>query len=119
MEQNDDKEWYDLLDINQVGVVRTNRAAMPALKTSRNASIVNTCSVVADVGLPDRDLYAATKGALRSLTFSMAADPVSENIRVNCVTPATTDAPGSLDCWSSPTALTVDGGLTGLRLHAG
>src|SRR6266508_412176 len=76
-----------------LGVVRTARAALPQLRRSSSAAIVNTCSIAATAGLPNRALYSATKGALLSLTLAMAADHVREGIRVNCVTPGTVDTP--------------------------
>ena len=54
---------------------------------------MNTCSIAALVGLPNRALYSATKGAVYSLTLAMAADLLHEGVRVNCVTPGTTDTP--------------------------
>ena len=60
---------------------------------SEHAAIVNTCSIAATAGLPQRALYSATKGAVLSLTLAMAADHVREGIRVNCVNPGTADTP--------------------------
>jgi NAD(P)-dependent dehydrogenase (short-subunit alcohol dehydrogenase family) len=54
---------------------------------------VNTSSVVASVGVPNRALYAATKGAVSALTQAMAADHVREGIRVNAVEPGTAATP--------------------------
>ncbi|MCX3059021.1 SDR family NAD(P)-dependent oxidoreductase [Streptomyces beihaiensis] len=90
---NDDSEWRHVLDVNVVGMVRTTRAALPALRASDHAAIVNTCSVAATAGLPRRALYAASKGAVQALTLAMAADHVREGIRVNCVNPGTVDTP--------------------------
>jgi NAD(P)-dependent dehydrogenase (short-subunit alcohol dehydrogenase family) len=86
-------EWRRVIDVNVLGVVRVSRAALPALRRSSAASIVITSSMAAVVGLPQRALYSATKGALLSLTLAMAADHVPEAIRVNCVTPGTADTP--------------------------
>ena len=72
--ENSDSEWMHLLDVNLLGAVRVSRAAIPFLRNSPSPSIVNTCSVVADVGLPHRALYSSSKGALESLTRAMAAD---------------------------------------------
>ena len=55
--------------------------------------MVLTSSVVATLGVPGRAAYAASKGAVQSLTLAMAADHISEGIRVNCVAPGTTDTP--------------------------
>ena len=97
VEDNDDAEWHRVLDVNVLGIVRTTRAALPLLRQAARergqAAIVNTCSVAATAGLPQRALYSATKGAVYSLTLAMAADYVAEGIRVNCVTPGTADTP--------------------------
>lgn len=90
---NDDDEWHRVLDVNVVGIVRVTRAALPLLRASSNAAIVNTCSVAAMAGLPNRALYSATKGAVYSLTLAMATDFLPDGIRVNCVTPGTADTP--------------------------
>lgn len=91
--ENDDAEWHHVFDVNVVGAVRVCRAALPYLRQSPAAAIVNTSSIAATAGLPARALYAATKGAVRALTMSMAADHIREGIRVNCVNPGTADTP--------------------------
>ncbi|MCS5718493.1 SDR family oxidoreductase [Herbiconiux sp. CPCC 205763] len=90
---NDDDEWHRVFDINVVGMARVTRAALPHLRLSPSAAIVNTSSVAATAGLPQRALYTATKGAVLSLTRAMAADHLREGIRVNCVNPGTADTP--------------------------
>jgi 2-keto-3-deoxy-L-fuconate dehydrogenase len=155
---NDDDEWHRVLDVNVVGMARVTRQALPFLRRSPAAAIVCTSSVVAVVGVPNRALYAATKGAVLALALAMAADHVHEGIRVNAVLPGTADTPwvgrlldsapdpdtareqlrdrqplgrlvtpeevaAAIAYLGSPlsgsttgTALTVDGGMTGLRL---
>ncbi|GGO64806.1 SDR family NAD(P)-dependent oxidoreductase [Nonomuraea cavernae] len=93
VEDNPDSEWQRVFDVNVLGMVRVSRAALPYLRRSEHASIVNTCSIAATAGLPARALYSATKGAVLSLTLAMAADHVREGIRVNCVNPGTADTP--------------------------
>jgi len=93
VEANPDDEWHRVFDINVLGIVRVTRAALPFLRASANAVVVNTCSIAATVGLPDRALYSATKGAVLSLTLAMAADHLAEGIRVCCVSPGTADTP--------------------------
>ncbi|MEO3752042.1 SDR family oxidoreductase [Streptomyces sp. B6B3] len=90
---NSDEEWHRVWDVNVVGIVRTTRAALPALRASAHAAVVNTCSIAATAGLPQRALYSATKGAVQSLTLAMAADHIREGVRVNCVNPGTADTP--------------------------
>ena len=93
IEANDDDEWRRVLDVNVQGLVRVTRAALPALRESPAAAIVNTCSIAATAGLPNRALYSASKGAVLSLTLAMAADLIAEDIRVNAVNPGTADTP--------------------------
>jgi NAD(P)-dependent dehydrogenase (short-subunit alcohol dehydrogenase family) len=93
VEDNDDAEWHRVLDVNLVGMARASRAALPALRRSPSPAIVNTGSVAATAGLPQRALYSATKGAVLALTRAMAADHLPEGIRVNCVNPGTADTP--------------------------
>jgi NAD(P)-dependent dehydrogenase (short-subunit alcohol dehydrogenase family) len=93
IETNPMDEWHRVLDVNLLGVVRATRAALPYLRRSSHAAIVNTCSIAATAGLPQRALYSASKGAIYSLTLAMAADHVGEGIRVNAVTPGTVDTP--------------------------
>jgi NAD(P)-dependent dehydrogenase (short-subunit alcohol dehydrogenase family) len=90
---NDDAEWMRVLDVNVLGMVRTSRAALPHLRQSPAAAIVNTGSIAATAGLPQRALYTASKGAVLALTRAMAADHLREGIRVNCVNPGTADTP--------------------------
>jgi NAD(P)-dependent dehydrogenase (short-subunit alcohol dehydrogenase family) len=93
IEANSDDEWHRNLDVNVVGIARVTRAALPHLRASAHAAVVNTCSIAATAGLPNRALYSATKGAVQALTLAMAADHVSEGIRFNCVNPGTVDTP--------------------------
>ena len=93
IETNSDEEWHRVLDVNVVGMVRTARAALPYLRRSAHAAIVNTCSIAAHAGLPQRALYSASKGAVQALTLAMAADHLREGIRVTCVNPGTADTP--------------------------
>jgi 2-keto-3-deoxy-L-fuconate dehydrogenase len=93
IESNSDEEWHSVFDVNVVGMVRVTRAALPALSRSSSGAIVNVSSIAATVGLPDRALYSATKGAVLSMTLAMAADLLALGVRVNAVNPGTTDTP--------------------------
>jgi 2-keto-3-deoxy-L-fuconate dehydrogenase len=90
---NSDEEWHRVLDVNVLGMVRVTRAALPHLRRSGAAAVVNTASIAATAGLPQRALYSASKGAVLALTRAMAADHLREGIRVNCVHPGTADTP--------------------------
>ena len=93
VETNSLDEWRHVFEVNVLGMVRVMRAALPHLRRSPHASVVNTCSIAATAGLPERALYSASKGAVLSLTLAMAADHLHEGIRVNCVNPGTADTP--------------------------
>ncbi|WP_345762491.1 SDR family NAD(P)-dependent oxidoreductase [Diaminobutyricibacter sp. McL0608] len=93
VEENDDAEWARVLDVNVTGMARVTAAALPWLRQSPSAAIVNLCSVAALNGLPQRALYGASKGAVLALTYAMATDHIAEGIRVNCVSPATVATP--------------------------
>lgn len=84
-----DEDWHHVLDVNVVGMARVSAAALPHLRRSRHAAIVNLCSIGALNGLPQRVAYNASKGAVLALTYAMATDHVAEGIRVNCVSPGT------------------------------
>jgi 2-keto-3-deoxy-L-fuconate dehydrogenase len=93
IEESDDDTFRRLHEVNVLGIVRATRAALPHLRRSENASVVNTCSVAATVGLPQRAAYSASKGAVLSLTLAMAADHLRDGVRVSCVAPGTADTP--------------------------
>lgn len=93
VETTTDEALDATLDVNVKGVFYMARAGVAAMKRSGGGVIVNTGSVAALKGHVDRAAYAASKGAVVALTRSMAADLVSENIRVNVVCPGTTMTP--------------------------
>jgi NAD(P)-dependent dehydrogenase (short-subunit alcohol dehydrogenase family) len=93
VEKETDEVWHKVLNVNVVGAARVSRAAIPLLRESKSAAIVNTASVAATDGIPNRAAYSASKGAVLALTFAMATDHLADGIRVNAVNPATTDTP--------------------------
>jgi NAD(P)-dependent dehydrogenase (short-subunit alcohol dehydrogenase family) len=93
VETLDEAEWARVFSINVTGMARVASAALPYLRKSSAAAIVNTSSIAATAGLPARALYSASKGAVLSLTRAMAADHLREGIRVNAVNPGTADTP--------------------------
>ena len=90
---NSDEEWQRVFNVNVIGIARVSRTALPYLRRSPSAAIVNTCSIAGVAGLPQRALYSASKGAVAALTLAMAADHVREGIRVNAVAPGTAATP--------------------------
>lgn len=93
VEEATEDDWERVLDINVRGTARVSAAALPYLRASAHAAIVNVCSIGALNGLPRRAVYNASKGAVLALTYAMATDHVSEGVRVNCVSPGTVSTP--------------------------
>jgi 2-keto-3-deoxy-L-fuconate dehydrogenase len=87
------EEWQRVFAVNVFGVANMSRAVLPAMRAAGRGAVVNTSSVVASVGLVDRAVYSASKGAVLALTRAMAADEIAYGIRVNCVSPGTVASP--------------------------
>jgi NAD(P)-dependent dehydrogenase (short-subunit alcohol dehydrogenase family) len=86
-------DWHRVFEVNVFGIANMSRAVLPAMRAAGHGVIVNTCSVAATVGLVERAVYSASKGAVLALTRAMAADEVRHRIRVNCISPGTVASP--------------------------
>ena len=86
-------EWQRVFAVNVFGTANMSRAVLPHMRRHGSGAIVNTCSIVATVGLVQRAVYASSKGAVLALTKAMAADEVANGIRVNAVSPGTVESP--------------------------
>ena len=82
-----------LYHVNVKGVYNCLHAAIPLLKQGGGGVILNMCSIAATVGIPDRFAYSMTKGAVYSMTLSVAKDYLKDNIRCNCISPARVHTP--------------------------
>lgn len=91
--QSTPDDWQRVFSVNVFGVANMSRAVIPHMRAAGGGVIVNTCSIVATVGLVQRAVYASSKGAILALTKAMAADEVAHGIRVNCVSPGTVQSP--------------------------
>ncbi len=87
-----DDDFLADLQLNLLGAVRAIRAALPALRASRQASVVLFSSVAATCGMPMHASVAAAKGAVEGLTRALAAE-FAPGIRVNAVAPSLSDTP--------------------------
>lgn len=80
-------EWDSVLGVNLRGIGNVVQAALPYLRTTPGAAVVNIASISAHIAQPSRWTYNATKGAIVSLTRCMAMDLSEHGIRVNSVSP--------------------------------
>jgi 2-keto-3-deoxy-L-fuconate dehydrogenase len=92
LEQTTEEDLDRIYAVNVKGVYNCLKLGVAAMK-GRGGAILNICSVAATVGIPDRFAYSMSKGAVRTMTFSVARDFVGEKIRCNCVSPARIHTP--------------------------
>ncbi len=81
------EEWDQVLDTNAKGAFLCTKHLLPLLEQGRQAAVVNISSTRADMSEPNTFPYSASKGALRSLTHSLAVSLGRRGIRVNCISP--------------------------------
>jgi len=115
LHETTEEEWDRLFNVNVKGIYHTTRAGIAELaKTSGN--ILNTSSLVAELGQEIHAAYTATKGAVNSLTKSMALDYAPLGIRVNAVAPAGVWTP-MLRTWSKeqPNSTSIETYLDGIH----
>ena len=82
-----------LYNVNIKGIYNCLNATIPHLKANGGGVILNMASVAATVGLADRFAYSMTKGAVLTMTLSVAKDYLKHNIRCNCISPARVHTP--------------------------
>src|SRR5216110_3128471 len=92
VEQTSEPDFDRLYAVNVKGVYNCMKAAVPAMK-DRGGAILNLASVASTAGLADRFAYSMSKGAVLTMTYSVARDYVTQNIRCNCISPARVHTP--------------------------
>ncbi|WP_153799307.1 SDR family NAD(P)-dependent oxidoreductase [Foetidibacter luteolus] len=86
-------DWVKLYDINLKGMYYMSNAFVPMMLEQGGGAIVNTGSILGYRTVGERAAYSSSKGAIDTLTRSMAFDLAKDNIRVNCVVPGAIDTP--------------------------
>lgn len=94
--------WTETMKTNLDGVFYTCNAVVPFMKKKKNGWIINVSSTAAVRGEAFHSHYAASKGAIVSLTKSLAAELAAHNIRVNCVAPGWVDTEMCSEVFSDP-----------------
>jgi 2-keto-3-deoxy-L-fuconate dehydrogenase len=92
VEQTSEDDLDRLYNVNVKGVYNCLKAGVISMK-GRGGAILNICSVAAMVGIPDRFAYSMTKGAVLTMTYSVARDYIAQKIRCNCVSPGRVHTP--------------------------
>ncbi len=88
-----EQDFDRVVNVNVKGVYNCLFATIPHLKNNGGGVILNMVSIAATVGIPDRFVYSTTKGAVFSMTLSVARDYLGDNIRCNSISPARVHTP--------------------------
>jgi NAD(P)-dependent dehydrogenase (short-subunit alcohol dehydrogenase family) len=87
------EDYERVMDVCLRGTFLGMKHAIPAIRDAGGGSVINLSSVAALVGIADRAVYSAAKGAVLAITRAAAIDHVEEGVRVNCIAPGTVDTP--------------------------
>lgn len=92
LERTSEADLDRVYAVNVKGVYHSLKAGVAAMK-GRGGAILNIASIASSVGIADRFAYSMSKGAVLTMTYSVARDYIHENIRCNCVAPARIHTP--------------------------
>ena len=93
VENTSSEDFQKIFDVNVKGAFNCIKAVIPLMVKNSLGVILNMASVASSVGIPDRFGYSMTKGAIKSMTQSIAKDYISKGIRCNCISPARVHTP--------------------------
>ena len=93
VENTSSEDFQKIFDVNVKGAFNCIKAVIPHMVSHKSGVILNMASVASSVGIPDRFGYSMTKGAIKSMTQSIAKDYISKGIRCNCISPARVHTP--------------------------
>ncbi|WP_137154738.1 SDR family oxidoreductase [Rhizobium sp. FKL33] len=93
-----DEDLDFAMDLNVKSMIRMIRAVLPAMLEKKDGAIVNIGSVASSIkGVPNRFAYGVTKAAVIGLTKAVAADYVTQGVRINAICPGTVESPSLQD----------------------
>jgi len=93
LENTGDEDFERVFRVNVLGTHHAMREIVPAMVAQDSGVIVNLASIAASAGLEDRYAYSMSKGAVLSMTYSVARDYLRQNIRCNAISPARVHTP--------------------------
>jgi NAD(P)-dependent dehydrogenase (short-subunit alcohol dehydrogenase family) len=93
LEKTSPTDFQRIFDVNVKGAYHCMLAFIPFMVSQKTGVILNMASVAASVGIPDRFGYSMTKGAIKSMTQSVAKDYINHGIRCNCISPGRVHTP--------------------------
>lgn len=93
VENTTEADFDRIVNVNIRGVYNTLYASIPLMKAQGGGVILNMASIAASVGIPDRFVYSMSKGAVISMSQSVAKDYLKANIRCNTISPARVHTP--------------------------
>jgi NAD(P)-dependent dehydrogenase (short-subunit alcohol dehydrogenase family) len=93
LEKTSPSDFQNIFDVNVKGAYHCMYAFIPGMIQQKSGVILNMASVAASVGIPDRFGYSMTKGAIKSMTQSVAKDYINQGIRCNCISPGRVHTP--------------------------
>jgi NAD(P)-dependent dehydrogenase (short-subunit alcohol dehydrogenase family) len=93
VETTTEADFDQLYRVNVKGVFLCSRAALPIMLRQGGGVILNMASIVSLVGVPERFAYSMSKGAVHTMTMSIAVDYVKRGVRCNCICPARIHTP--------------------------
>ncbi|MDT0677645.1 SDR family NAD(P)-dependent oxidoreductase [Autumnicola musiva] len=93
IENTTEKDFDKVYEVNVKGLYNCSIAVVPHMKNNENGVILNMASIASVVGIEDRFAYSMSKGAVLTMTYSLAKDYLKNGIRCNCISPARVHTP--------------------------
>ena len=93
LDTTSEQDFDKVYNVNVKGTYNSMLAAIAHMRKKQKGAILNLASIASSVGLPDRFAYSMSKGAVVTMTLSVARDYIKEGIRCNCISPARVHTP--------------------------